>query len=510
MEKPGCRSDDGEVSPVARIALLATIPLATFDAAVSAQREAPASRPIGALGIVPMAFVSAERVSVPVDDSLQGYGGPASSSPQSQPGSASTRRALPPPFPSPPFPSGEYQGYPLIGIPPSDAVYPLTELIWNQSDDIRDARIKVYGWATTSGNFSTSEHSNIPSSYWIVPNSMQLEQLVLRIEREVDTAQQDHVDWGFRSSFLYGTNYRYMTAGGWFSDQLLEENNLYGWDPTEQYVDVYFPGVADGFVLRGGRWIACPDIETQFAPDNYMGSHSLLFTVDTYTQTGLMGTVMLNKNWTVQAGIHAGTDMAPWYEGAVPTGMAGVRWVADDNRDSIYLVLNSINSAKFQRFTVDGQPAGHDNFNYLVGTWQHLFSLEVHTKTEAYYMWQRDAVVGGTPSIGPPHHFGGGGGIGADISGTTLTIGAVNYTMFQLSQQDFLTVRNECIWDEDGARFGVAGTYSSHAVGITHNFNSTLQIRPEVGYYRNWNRPTFDLGADQGMWMFGVDFTIRF
>ena len=28
--------------------------------------------------------------------------------------------------------------------------------------------------------------------------------------------------------------------------------------------------------------------QTQYAPDNYMGSHSLLFTFDTYTQTGAM------------------------------------------------------------------------------------------------------------------------------------------------------------------------------------------------------------------------------
>ena len=88
------------------------------------------------------------------------------------------------------------------------------------------------------------------------------------------------------------------------------------------------PWVAQGMILRIGRWIACPDIETQFAPDNYMGTHSILFTFDTYTQTGMMATIMLNKYWTVQACIHAGTDMAPWYKGAVATGMFGVRWVS--------------------------------------------------------------------------------------------------------------------------------------------------------------------------------------
>src|SRR5262249_10222573 len=151
-----------------------------------------------------------------------------------------------------------------------------------------------------------------------------------------------------------------------------------------------------------------------------------------------------------------------------------------DNDDSVYLVLNSINDAKFQRFEVDGQPAGHDNFNYVVGTWQHRFSPEVHTKTESYLMWQKDAVVGGTPGIGPVRSFGGGGGIGADIPGTTLTYGLLNYTMFQTSPSDFVTVRNEVIEDQDGERFGFAGLYSSHTLGWSHAFNAFVQFRPEI------------------------------
>jgi hypothetical protein len=125
-------------------------------------------------------------------------------------------------------------------------------------------------------------------------------------------------------------------------------------------------------------------------------------------------------------------------------------------------------------------------------------------------MWQRDTVVGGTPSIGPVHSFGGGGGIGADIPGMTHTYGLLNYTMFQTSPADFLTVRNEVMEDEDGARYGFAGTYSSHSVGWSHNFSALVQLRPEVGYYRNWDRPAFDLGTDQGMWLAGFDLTVRF
>lgn len=422
------------------------------------------------------------------------------------------RRALPAPFKSPPFPSAEYQGSPLIGVPPSDTEYPLTKEIYKTSwgEILKQNRIMAYGWINVSGNFSNCVDSNTPAAYWIVPNSVQMDQFVFRVERQVDSVQTDHVDVGFRASFLYGMDYRYMTAGGWTSWQLLEQNRLYGYDFTELYTDIYVPRIAQGMIIRLGRWISCPDIETQFDPDNYMGTHSLLFTFDTSTQTGILFTVMLNKNWTVQAGLHAGTDMAPWYKGAVPTGLFGVRWVADSNNDSVYLMLNNINSWKFRRFKMYGQKLGHDNYNCFVGTWQHKFNDDIHTKTEGYFLWQRDAVVGGTPSAGPKKRFGGGGGIGDNIPGTTWAYGLLNYTVFLITDDDFVTVRNEVWRDADGERSGYAGTYTSHALGWTHNFNEITQIRPEIGYYRNWDNKAFDLGRKRYLWLAGMDITVRY
>jgi hypothetical protein len=422
------------------------------------------------------------------------------------------RRALPEPWSSPPFPGHEYQGYPLIGVPPSTDVYPLMKAVYGGpcGDDIKDTRIKAYGWITSSGNWSTAHNSNIPTSYWIVPNRYEMDQFLFRLEREADTVQTDHIDWGFRSSHLYGIDYRYMTAGGWFSDQLLKNNRLYGYDPTEQYIDVYIPWVAEGMIVRVGRWIACPDIETQFAPDNYMGSHSILFTYDSYTQTGVMLTFRLSDQWMVQGAIHAGTDMAPWYRGAALTGFLGLRWVAKDNNDAMYTCLNNINTAQFRHFEFDGQPFGHDNFNYIVTTWEHRFSEIAHTKTEAYFMWQRDAELGGTPSLGTPQSFGGGGGDGMLLPGWSYAYGVLNYSMLAISKSDFITLRNEWYHDERGMRTGFPGNYTSHTIGLTHNFNSVLQIRPEIGYYRNWNNPAFDLGTHKGLVLYGFDMTLRF
>jgi hypothetical protein len=422
------------------------------------------------------------------------------------------RRAPPSPWNSPPFPVSEYQGYPLIGVPSSPSVDPIMEalLLGPYGQQVKDSRVELHGWCTTGGNWSNARTTNLPTAYWISANNYVLDQFVVKLEREVDWVQTDHIDWGFRSVSLYGIDYRYTTAGGWFSNQLFLHNNLYGYDPVEQYFEVYIPRVWEGMVIRVGRWIACPDIETQYAPDNYLATHSLLFTYDTYTQTGVMFSFQVNKYNMIQGAIHAGTDMAPWFPGAIATGFFGWRWVAEDNNNALYTCLNNINDAHFRHFTYFGKPFGHDNFNYIVSTWEHRFSEKCHTKTEAYFMWQFDAVVGGTPSIGPTESFGGGGGIGKPIKGASLTYGVLNYTMRAVSERDYFTLRNEWWRDQQGERSGFATNYSSHTVGLSHQFNDVLMIRPEIGFYHSYDVPAFNFGKNKNLLMYGFDLTFRF
>ncbi len=82
-------------------------------------------------------------------------------------------------------------------------------------DALQQSGIKIYGWINGAGNVSTSRKSNTVDSYWVVPNSVQLDQALLRFERPVDSVQTDHMDWGFRSTHMYGIDYRYTMAGGW-------------------------------------------------------------------------------------------------------------------------------------------------------------------------------------------------------------------------------------------------------------------------------------------------------
>ena len=210
------------------------------------------------------------------------------------------RRALPSPWDSPPIPGSEYQGYPIIGVPPDFTIWPLMkELQGTYLDDaLISNRIRFYGWVTVEGNLSTSKNTNTPDSYWIRPNNVDMDQMLFRFERNLDSVQTDHIDWGFRSTLLYGIDYRYMTAGGWFSDQAAETQPTLRLGPHRAVHRHLRPLGGQGMIVRIGRWIACPDIETQFAPDNYMGSHSLLFTFDTYTQTGIMLTFKFSDQWT--------------------------------------------------------------------------------------------------------------------------------------------------------------------------------------------------------------------
>lgn len=411
---------------------------------------------------------------------------------------APARRALPQPFDSI-FPISEYLG-PTIGVPDTSPIYPLNQALWNHWSSLKDNRIKIYGWINPGMNISTSHMSNTPMSYDIVPNTIQLDQAVLRIERQPDTVQTDKMDWGFRWSNLYGMDYRYTTAKGYFSQQLLERNALYGYDPVEAYGQIYVPCVAQGMVVTFGRYISPPDIEAQLSPQNLLYSHSMMFTVDAYTQTGVNSAVKLNDHWTVLAGAHAGNDIAIWDKTATPTGQFMVRWISPSNSDSIWAGIDSINAARF-RGTKDNY--GEDNV-----TWTHRFTDKLFTATEAYFLYQWDGVLGGTCNFGPPRNYGGGGGCGAPIPNMSRAWGAVNYTSWKFSSNDFVTVRNDWLDDVEGERTGFDTNYASWTIGLTHYFAPLTLFRPEIRYDHAFQRGVtpFDNGTRRSQSTFNVDF----
>ena len=252
-----------------------------------------------------------------------------------------------PPWPFPVWPMG---GSPWIGYP-NATQYPLTTALQTgpHGEWWKKANIQVYGWADVGMNVSSSSarpYGNLPAAYAEVPNTVQLDQLTLYIERVPDTIQTDHFDWGFRLTNLYGVDYRFTTAMGYFSQQLLNNpkadgsaGNRYGYDPVMMYVDLYFPHIGQGTDVRIGRYISLPDIEAQLAPNNYTYSHSLTYTYDCYTQTGINFTTKLSNHWIVPVpGFREAARLLPWALDAKP-GQANVCVARHlDRRDAIRFI----------------------------------------------------------------------------------------------------------------------------------------------------------------------------
>lgn len=409
-------------------------------------------------------------------------------------------RALPSPLKSPPFPGSDWLGFPLVGQPYSAQTGPLENLLTKKQKDRGEL---LYGWVNPSFNSSTSRQSNLPYTYALVPNTVQLDQAILVYEKQPNTVQTDHPDYGFRLLNLYGIDYRYTIMKGIFSDQLLQKNHLYGYDPVEMYYEYYMPKVKEGMVIRAGRYISPPDIEAQLTPQNYMFSHSQMFSIDPYTFMGVQATVRMNQLTEIQFGVHGGSDSAIWTNSASPNVQLLIRYVTRNGKDGFWGGINSLGAGKYRN--------GKDNLQHIVATWGHKFNERVHTMTEGYYMWQYDAALGGTANNGPTYPYGGGGGIGPIIPGKSESVGIVNYTQYLIGDRDYLSFRNDYLHDTQGQRTGFPASYYSATLGYTRYLRPDWVVRPEIRYDKAFGPSTpFDSGTRRTMWTLACDLIWRF
>ncbi len=417
-------------------------------------------------------------------------------------GPAAPRRGYDGPLDSPPFPSSDYSvgGTPVIGAPDTQT-YPLMQAINGNS-----SRTKIYGWFNGGFNVSTSnkgDGANSPAAYFYNPNRITPDQQVLYVERLPDTVQTDHVDVGFRFAQLYGQDYRYTTSKGIFSQQLLDFNHEYGYDPVMFYIDIYNPHVARGMNIRIGRYISLPDIEAQLAPNNYTYSHSLLYTIDPYTQTGIVASIKLSDHWLVQGGFSGGNDVAPWTKDVKPTGTACVDYTWRKGGDALYTCANSFNDGKY----------AYNNLQSYYETWYHKLNPRWHTDTEAWYMYERDVpnIAGNVANpIKPETGANGAFCAHAERSCFAPETAVVNYLEHEFNTRSYLSIRNEFVDDIKGQRTGYATTYSEHLIGYGHWIGSTVLFRPEIRLEHSYELPAYDLGTKKTQFIVAADLTYHF
>jgi Putative beta-barrel porin-2, OmpL-like. bbp2 len=384
-----------------------------------------------------------------------------------------------------------------------------------------DAGIQAYGWVDVGGNFSTStrKFGNAPAAYDFNPNQIQLDQSVIYVERTPDTVQTDHVDWGFRVSAIYGTDYRYTTSYGLASYQLLKKNSTAGYDFPMLYGELYFPQVADGLMLRLGRFISVPDIEAQLAPNNYMYSHSMGYTFDNYTNEGLQGTLAVNKNVMLQLGVNVGTESTLWHvdkkipnpdpnplfpgttmlkdPGAKPSVTACARFQSNTAHDTVYLCADGINKGDW----------GYNNLQWYGLTYYHKFNDKMHVSFEAYNTFENNvpnlnnpiaaaAIANGGTPFSPQYVPFNAPDAAQCKSATALTCRSNTYAVlaywnYQPTPRDNISLRTEWFDDTVGQRTGTAAVYEDLGLGLQHWFSPQIEVRPEITYY--WaSKPAFN------------------
>jgi hypothetical protein len=270
------------------------------------------------------------------------------------------------------------------------------------------------------------------------------------------------------------------------------------------YFLLYIPKVAQGLELKIGRFISPPDIEAQLAPDNYLFTHSIMFTFDPYTFTGVQATLRLSPYVQIEAAVDAGNDQAPWASSASLNGNVMVRWASTDGNNSLWGGINSIGNGNFNN--------QHDQLQQIVGTWGHRFNDRWHMMTEAYYMWQNNAALGGSCVDGQSEPYAGGGGCGPIIPGRSYSVGAVNYLQYLVDRKSYLSFRTDYFNDPQGQRSGFATAYTSHTLGYIHDFTSWLTVRPEIRYERAYmpHETPYDLGTKPSQFTVASDVIIRF
>ena len=452
----------------------------------------------------------------------------APSDPSAPPGRRSDAVWPATPQSAPPMPYTEYPygGTESIGVTrPNSVDSPLMVALGNTQlgHAMNDAHVQVYGWVAPGGNLSTNTvkpGGNAPAAYDYTPNSVQLDQAVVFVERLADTVQNDHFDWGFRLSALYGVDYRYTTAYGLFSYQLLNHNAVNGYDFPMVYTDLYFP-VLQGMDVRIGRFISVPDIEAQLAPNNYTYVHSLTYTFDNYTNTGIQVATALTKNWIVQTGVTVGSDTMPWNAGAritnlmpgnplypgatmlkdpgaVPSVTLGVRWTSDDGKDDLNLVGDALNGGQW----------GYNNLQWIGGTYYHKLNDYWHIAVEVWNIHENNVpnlnnpaaaaiIAGGGTPFSPQFTPFNGPNAAQCSNPTVLTCQAdeqsfllyVNYSPNKLNN---FSIRTEFFMDPQGQRTGVATNYTDVAFSWQHWLSPQIELRPEIAYYRSINAPAFN------------------
>lgn len=368
---------------------------------------------------------------------------------------------------------------------------------------LKRRKITLAGWLDQGFTWnpdSPADRFNGPNSYNDRANEYQLNELWLYAER---LAENDGCGfaWGGRIDLMYGTDWRWMPAGGLevftdFQPRWNQEHRFYGLAMPQLYVETAFNNLS----IKWGKYYSIVGYESVPATGNFFYSQSYVHQYGTpFTHTGFLATYKAGDRWTLYSGLHRGWDM--WSDNNGKLGyIGGAKWTAPEDKSSLAYYVST---------------SPEDN----LGTQNRFINCIVYTRQMTDRLdWVLEHVLGTQDDAAPGS---------ADAEWYSIN----NYLFYELNDCWTAGARWEWFRDDDGFRVappgtidprigetrgGFAGNFFDMSYGLNYKPNQNVIWRPEArwDFYdgepnANGQQP-YDDGTSDHQFTLGVDLIVTF
>ena len=367
--------------------------------------------------------------------------------------------------------------------------------------------IAVYGWMEGSFTGSTSGITNEPMAFNDRANRLLLQQAFFRIEKAINPTENSMIQWGFRTDWIVGSDYRFTLPRGIFNGQLVNTDptqNLYGIDPVEFYGEAYIPNIQQGLDIKVGRFYTPWGEESIEAVSTPLVSRSYTFNSGPpFTNTGALATLTIDPVWTVAGGLVDGNDIV-LDNGQEPRFLGFVKWTQPSGGRNTVTLAASLGRGKFNDSApmeapqaaagatittsgIGGETLGRNNTNVVDLLYTHTFNPVLSYVQEDLYGWQTSIPLSSGILVSDVQPVG---------DGTAHWASTAHYLIYQMSPRTTATLRGELFDDYEGSRTGFKGIYTEVTGGLAVKLRPGLIVRPELRYDWNGQARAFNPGVD--------------
>ena len=365
----------------------------------------------------------------------------------------------------PPAPAASPQGI-LMDILDWGGIAPILNKLGTKFYGYSEAGIMYDPTATRNGMGPTFLGFNY------FKNTPMLNKISLNVERTVDPSKKQF-DIGFHLEGIWGTDAKFIHSNGIADTQ----TGRYQMDPLQAYVDVTTPYLP--IRIRAGKWIELAGFEHFSAniysafgdPMRALYSYSYQFLyAEPGTQTGVLGTYVLNPQWSFDLGITDGWNQSTRDANHYADILGRVTYTPNDKTAVIFVMTEG---PEYPTGVGRGLPSGDHK------DWWTAMDLVATRKVT-----DKLSVGVGTDFVNAPH-------IPGLAKGAKQWGGVAGYGSYALNQHVTLNSRGE--WYIDAANGFSTGTatranYYEFTLGpaikpFTKNkFLSQILLRPEVRF----------------------------